>query len=178
MWVPASPESWRSLSWVHCCSFHGKLHIRKQKALLLSEKRVGAFVTEDKVSSGSCVIASFRLSGGPNTDLVNVYTTSHWQARTFLEIKEKSPTWTLKWKESCQQMWLWEGHCSHPPSFFHTAATRAGETCRSKKQIKKRWRATGRVEFKAQHWMWILLLENRRFQGGPHCGLPVFERSL
>lgn len=125
MWVPASPESWGSLSRAHCFSSPLKLHIRKQKALPLSEKRDGAFVTEDKVSSHSCVTASFRLSGGPSMDLVNVYTTSHWQARTFLEIKEKgqqSPTWTPKWKESCQQTWLWEGHCSHPPSLFHTAA--------------------------------------------------------
>ena len=49
--------------------------------------REGAFVIEDRVSSLSCVIASFSLTVGPNMVTVNAYTKSRGQARTFLEMK-------------------------------------------------------------------------------------------
>lgn len=48
--------------------------------------REGAFVTEERVSSLSCVTASFSLTAGPNMVVVNADTNSHGQARTFLEM--------------------------------------------------------------------------------------------
>lgn len=53
--------------------------------------REGAFATEERVSSLSCVIASFSLTVGPNMVVVNAYTNSHGQARTFLEMKGEGP---------------------------------------------------------------------------------------
>lgn len=51
----------------------------------------GAFVAEDRVSSPCCVIASFSLTIGPNMVVVNAYTNSCGQARTFLEMKGEGP---------------------------------------------------------------------------------------
>lgn len=58
--------------------------------------REAAFVTEDRVSSLSCVAASFGLTVGPNMVIVNAYTNSRGQVKTFLEMKgegPQSPTW-------------------------------------------------------------------------------------